>query len=154
AFTINAPAAPATPIISPSSPFAPISGSVNAGSGSFTLGVTGTGFVAGSVVLWNNGTASQTLATQFLGTTQLSALVPASLVSSARTVFISVQNPGGVTSPSVQYQVAAAPLPNAPTVSGIDPTQVTAGTGAFSIRVTGTNFVNNSVVQWAGGSGT
>lgn len=37
-----------------------------------------------------------------------------------------------------------------PVVTAISPTRIAAGSGAFEIVVTGSNFVNGSIVQWAG----
>ncbi|MFN7928978.1 MAG: BACON domain-containing carbohydrate-binding protein [Blastocatellia bacterium] len=44
-------------------------------------------------------------------------------------------------------QTAANPLP---TLTGLNPTSINAGNAAFNLTVTGTNFVNTSVVNWNG----
>ena len=60
----------------------------------FTLTVSGSGFFAGSTVLWNGAA----LITTFAGPAQLSAAVPAELVGSTGTAAVTVSNPGGVVS--------------------------------------------------------
>ena len=66
------------------------------GGTSFTLTVNGTGFVQGSVVDWNGST----LATTFITSSQLTAVVPASDVVIAGAALITVVSPvpGGGTS--------------------------------------------------------
>jgi hypothetical protein len=64
-----------------------------AGAPAFTLFVNGGGFTSGSTVLWN-GTP---LATTFIGSAQLSAAVPASLVATPATASVTVSNPPGGT---------------------------------------------------------
>ena len=55
----------------------------------FTLVVTGSNFVAGSVVIWNG----QALATNFNSATQLSAAVTATQLANAGSIPVAVQNP-------------------------------------------------------------
>jgi uncharacterized protein (TIGR03437 family) len=93
--------------------------SATAGTPGFTMQVTGTGFVAGSIVQWN-GSA---LVTTFADASHLSALVPASLVATVGSVSVTVLNPGGVVSNGETFTVNPAatsgltiittsPLPN------------------------------------------
>jgi len=88
-FTITA-AMPAITSITPAS--------ATVGGTAFTLTVSGTGFTGNSIVKWN-GTA---LTTTFSSNTLLMAAVPASNLSSAATVSVTVENPvgeGGVSAP-------------------------------------------------------
>jgi hypothetical protein len=65
------------------------------GSSSFTLTVNGTGFVSASTVNWNG----RPLATTFIGSSQLTATVPAGDVATASTASVTVMNPapgGGI----------------------------------------------------------
>jgi len=90
-----------------------------AGSADFTLTVTGTGFTSGSKVVWN----STVLATTFVSATELTADVPAPMVSSEGTAQVTVGTPGvgvGSTSTFTIYALA-------PTISSISPTSATAG---------------------------
>lgn len=80
------------------------------GGSSFTLTVNGSGFAPVSVINWK-GSA---LTTTFVSATQLTAVIPASDISSAGTAFITVVNPspGGGTSNEVAFQIASpAPGP-------------------------------------------
>lgn len=86
-FTITAGAASVT--ISSLSP-----ASATAGGPVFTLTVNGTGFLSGAVVNWNGSP----LSTGYVSATQLSASVPASLISSPGNAAITVKNPGGTAS--------------------------------------------------------
>lgn len=123
---------------------------IAAGSAAFTLTVTGTNFVSGSVVNFN-GTA---MTTTEVSATQLTASIPASAVTTQGTVPVTVTNPnGGGTSTAVNFTISAASNP-VPTISSIQPTTVTAGSGAQSVTVNGTNFVSNSVVKVNGNART
>jgi hypothetical protein len=62
-----------------------------AGAPAFTLVLNGGGFTSGSTVLWN-GTA---LATTFISSAQLSAVVPASLIAAPADANVTVSNPPG-----------------------------------------------------------
>jgi hypothetical protein len=114
-----------------------------AGGPQFTLTVNGTNFVANSTVNWN-GTA---LTTSFVSSTQLTAIVPATLIATAGTASITVVNPapGGGTSTTVTFTINALP-----TVSSLSPTCATAGGPQFTLTVNGTNFVSGSTVNWNG----
>ncbi len=66
-----------------------------------TISVQGAGFTSASVITWN-GTP---LPTTFVSLTQLSAVVPGSLLTSSKTVSVSVDNGGGITAPPVNLVV-------------------------------------------------
>jgi len=104
-----------------------------AGGAQFTLTVNGTNFASTSTVNWNGSP----LATTFVSATQLTAIVPASLIATAGTAPITVVNPnscgGGATSSPVTFTIAAAPVITSPlTACG------TVG-AAFSYTITATN---------------
>jgi FG-GAP-like repeat/Abnormal spindle-like microcephaly-assoc'd, ASPM-SPD-2-Hydin len=65
------------------------------GAASFTLTVTGTGFVANSAVFFG----SSQLATTFMSSTTLTAFVSAAMLEASGTGFITVVTPGGVCNP-------------------------------------------------------
>jgi len=77
--------------------------SVIAGGSDFTLAVTGTGFDAGSVVLWM-GTP---LPTTFVNRTQLLASVGSALVATPGTSEITVRTSGGISAPVTLTTVAS-----------------------------------------------
>jgi hypothetical protein len=86
---------------------------IPAGAAAFTLLVTGSGFVPGSVVNWN-GSARPT---SFIDSTGLQAAISASDVGSAGTVPVSVSNPApGVSSASFPFTVTGSPatVPSGP----------------------------------------
>jgi hypothetical protein len=134
-FTINNPA----PTISSISPATAV-----AGSGNFTLTITGTNFVNGAVVRWNGNPRPTT----FVSSTQLTAAIPASDIATAGTANVTVFNPapGGGESGAVTFTINNP----APTISSISPATTVAGSGGFTLTITGTNFVTNSVVRWNG----
>lgn len=81
-------------------------GSALPGGPGFALIVTGTNFLSGATVEWN-GTP---LASIFQGSpTDLSAVVPASLIANSGTASITVANPNGTTSNAVPFQIGASP---------------------------------------------
>jgi phospholipase C len=76
------------------------------GSAGFTVTVSGTGFVSGATVNWS-GTA---LATTFVSSSKLTAVVPATSIASAATGVVTVTNPppsGGISNP-VLFPVTSA----------------------------------------------
>jgi uncharacterized protein (TIGR03437 family) len=124
--------------------------SANAGGAEFTLTVTGTNFINGSVVRWNGNTRT----TVFVNSTSLSVQIPASDIASAGTAQITVFNPapGGGTSNSLSFPIVQ-PNP-VPTLTALNPNSVAVGSGAFTLTLTGTNFINTSVVTWNGATRT
>jgi hypothetical protein len=127
-----------------------------AGGAGFQLVVVGTGFNSTSVVYWNNGT-NQALTTSYNGPQSLSAIVPASLIATSGVAFVTVQNPGtpALVSNFVPFSIGtSATIPTILVSGGLLPAQAAAGSSAFQMTVTGTNFVNGSIVQWNGGSTT
>jgi trimeric autotransporter adhesin len=118
--------------------------STSAGSAAFSLSLMGRGFVSTSVVNWN-GTPR---ATTFTSSTQLSAAILASDIATAGIDNVTVTNPapGGGTSLAQQFTVNNS----VPTITSLAPSNTAAGGPAFSLAVTGSNFVANSAVNWNG----
>ena len=77
-----------------------------AGTSSFTLTVSGSNFISGSIIKWN-GTA---LTTTFVSTSQLTAAVPAANISTAGSATVTVFNPtpGGGTSSGITFTITSA----------------------------------------------
>jgi hypothetical protein len=117
--------------------------SKTAPSGDFTLTVNGTGFVQNSSVQWNG----IGLVTTYVSATEVQATVPASDCNNGGISSVSVFNPlpGGGTSNSQTF-TCNNPMPT--TTSPLSPANQTAPSGAFTLTVTGTNFVPSSTVQW------
>ena len=133
---------PQAPFISGLSP-----NSVSAGAPSFTMTVNGSNFVSGSSVLWN-GSALQT---NFVSTTQLTAIVPAGLVASPGSASVSVLNFGGANSNSATFTIGSVG-PQAPFISSLNPNSVAAGGPSLTLTVNGQGFVAGSTVLWNGSS--
>jgi Abnormal spindle-like microcephaly-assoc'd, ASPM-SPD-2-Hydin/Beta-propeller repeat len=90
------------PILSTISPTSAV-----AGAAAFSLTVNGSGFVAGSQVQWNGAP----LTTTYVNGTQLTATVTAASIAAAGEAQVTVANPapGGGTSASVAFTIAAGP---------------------------------------------
>ena len=124
--------------------------SVVAGDPSFTLTVTGTDFSLNSIVRWDGADRSTT----FVSSTELQAAIPASDVTTAGNVNITVFTPapGGGESGPVQFTIndpASTDNP-VPATTQISPSSVLAGSGDFTLSVSGSGFVPDSVIRWNG----
>jgi sugar lactone lactonase YvrE len=119
AYVITLP--PPTPSVTSMSPQL-----TSAGSAQFTLTVNGSGFTSASSVYW--GTSA--LTTQFVSATQLTATVPASDLTAAGVVAITVQTPSATgSSNALQFEIDSAGSGTPPTFPTPSVT-VTAGTTA------------------------
>lgn len=132
-----------TPVASSISPT-----SAAAGGTQFTLTVTGSGFVncPTTAIQWN-GVA---LTTTFVSSTKLTATVPTSDLATPGTANVTVFTPspgGGTSSPAQPFTVGAYPVP---TLSTISPNTGNAGGSAFTLTLNGSNFTQQSTVDWAG----
>lgn len=113
---------------------------ISVGGSAAKLLVSGSGFVTGSAVYWN-GTP---LSTVFLGSTQLEATVPGSLLVSPANISITVSNPGGTIS-------AASTLvlqPATPVISSIAPSLFPAGSNSTTMTINGSGFMPGASVYW------
>jgi len=113
------------------------------GSGGFNLIVTGTGFVAQSVVTLHNNN----LTTALQSSTSLAAAVPSTMLVTPGVFNVTVLNPtspspGGGTSNIVELTVQN-PLPR---IGAVSPTSVQAGGTPPALSVTGENFVTGSQI--------
>jgi hypothetical protein len=109
-----------------------------AGAPAFPLGVTGTGFVNGSVVKLNGNS----LPTTFVSGTNLTATFPS--VSTPAVEIVTVLNPDATLTPNAQDLTIQAQ----PTVSALKPASVNAGSQAFALQVSGTGFQNGMTVYF------
>ena len=112
--------------------------SLPAGSPAFVLTVTGANYLPDSQISFG-GTA---LATTFVNGTTLTATVPANLLIAAGQVNVLVTNPGGANSNTALFNVLA------PVIGSLSPASVLAGVPAFTLAVTGTNFIAGSQVSF------
>ncbi len=137
-FTITASSTP--PVLTSLSP-----ASATADGGAFTLTLTGSGFVSGAIVRWNG----VDLVTTFISATQVTAVVPAGDIATAGTASVTVANPAPSGSSGALPFTINAPNP-VPLLTSLSPTTVAAGGPAFTLTLTGSNFLPGSVVQWNG----
>ena len=106
--------------------------------GTATMTVTGSGFVSGAVVQFNGAS----LTTTFVSSTQLTAKVTATNTASTGVFPVTVVNPGGATSNSVNFSV------NNPvaTISSVTPNTIAVGSGDTTITISGYGLVPTSTV--------
>ena len=106
--------------------------------GTATMTVTGSGFVSGAVVQFNGAS----LTTTFVSSTQLTAKVTATNTASTGVFPITVVNPGGATSNSVNFSV------NNPvaTISSVTPNTIAVGSGDTTITISGYGLLPTSTV--------
>jgi hypothetical protein len=120
--------------------------SVSAGSAGFTLTLTGSNFIPGSVVQVNGVTRTTT----FVSGTGLTAQIPASDVATGADLSITIFNPspGGGTS-AAQTLAVLNPVPS---ISSISPSTTLVLGSSFTLTVDGSGFVRGSVIQVNGAS--
>ena len=116
------------------------------GGSSFPLTVNGSSFVSGCKVRWNGSDRPTT----FISGSQLEATINSSDISVAGTATIAVLNPGGVLSNSLTFEIRN-PVPS---LTSLSPSSAMAGGAGFTLTVTGSNFINGSVVYWNGANRT
>jgi hypothetical protein len=114
-----------------------------AGGSDFALNVYGENFGNNAVVRWNNSDRPTTL----ISSTQLSATVSAADIAEAGTAAVTVSSAGGISNSGT---FTIDPKRILPTISGLQPASVEAGSAAFTLTVNGNNFVGNSTVRWNG----
>jgi hypothetical protein len=111
---------------------------------SFTLTVAGSGFVSGTVALWN-GTA---LPTTVVDGEHLAVQVATGQLASAAMVQVKTQSPapGNFESNQAPFVVQAA----TPVISSLSPANVSAGSPSFTLTIDGSNFAPDAQVLWNG----
>ena len=107
----------------------------------FTLTVDGVGFISGAIVQWNGAA----LATTLISVNQITAQVPANLVTAPATAAITVAAGGSTSNPVSLIVVSADPVLNS-----IAPNLAMAGGSGFTLTVNGSGFATGAVVEWNG----
>lgn len=116
------------------------------GGAGFTLSVTGSNFVSGSMIQWNGNSRPTT----FVSSTQLTAAIPANdlALPSASRAQIAVFNPGpGGGFSSILSLAINNPQPQ---ITSLSPSSLQAGAAPFTLTVNGSNLVQTASVQWNG----
>jgi hypothetical protein len=131
------------PMITGLSPVSPTSDGAN-----FNLGINGTNFTPSSTSSW--GTTP--LATTYISTTRLTALLPAALIATPTTASITVSTEAGTAVATVSTTGGASPevalTVSLPTTTSLSPTSATAGGATFTLTINGTNFTSTSISNW------
>lgn len=112
--------------------------SVTAGAPQFTVAVNGSNFAPNMLVLWNG----IPLATTYISSNQLTAIVPANLIARSGTVTIDVSGFGTAT-----FTINPAPQP---ALTGLSQSSAVVGGPQFTLTITGAGFVPWSRVRWNG----
>jgi hypothetical protein len=131
---------------------------ITAGSPQFTLVISGFGFVTQTYITWNGQKLTTTDVLDSAGdVVQVSAVIPANLVATAGKAAILTHNPfsgagnNGLSNP-LNFIINPTVQPNPiPLLQSLSPNNITAGSAAFTMTLTGANFVTNSDPTQAAG---
>lgn len=107
----------------------------------FTLTLMGSGFTDDAVVQWN----STALSTTFATSEQLSAAVPASLITNPGSISVTVLI-DGTASPAVVFTIADQTA----TIGSLQPPVALAGGSDVQLTIDGVGFAQGDSVQWNG----
>jgi hypothetical protein len=109
----------------------------------FVLTVIGKNFVQQSQIEWNGTPVNTT----FVNTGQMTSIIPPSFYAAPGTAMITVitPQPGGGTTQAITFSVGPTVSP-VPHISSLSPSGVLTGGGGFTLRVFGSNFVQQSSV--------
>jgi hypothetical protein len=129
---------------------------ITAGSAAFTLTINGTGFVTQTYITWNGTKLATSDITDTAGDVlQVYATVPASLVTTPGKALILTHNPysgagnNGLSNP-LNFIINPLVQPNpVPLLQSISPTNVNAGSPAFTMTLTGADFVTSTTASQA-----
>ncbi len=114
--------------------------------GTFTLTLNGANFASGMTVNWLNGSTNTQLAIASLTATQITATVPAALISASGLATVTVATADGAASGGATFTINRVPA-----ITSLNPASHTAGAAAFTLTVNGTDFVNGvTTVNWKG----
>jgi uncharacterized protein (TIGR03437 family) len=117
----------------------------NAAGPAFTLTVNGTGYTSGTVAYWNGSP----LSTTFGSAMQLTALVPANLITAPGTFPVMVIA-NSLGSSSIGFTVNPTTQSAPPAISSLSPSSVVEGQVSFALLVNGSGFTAGAVVLWNG----
>ena len=114
----------------------------------FTLTLTGTGFAAGDVVCFNYYYGCDNLPTGYVSSTELTAQVPASFLTTASQQYLYVTDIAGDLSNYVIFSVVGL----VPSINSLSPPSLVKGTTPAPITVNSSypTFMNGATVQWNG----
>ncbi len=130
------------PIINGAPPLSPPN--AKAGGAAFTLTVNGANFAVNDPVTWNGSVRSTT----FVNANQVTAAISANDIATAGFASVAVYTPNLlVGSPSINFSITGASNP-VPGISSLSPSSATHGASDLEVTVSGSGFVQGSVVEW------
>jgi hypothetical protein len=107
-----------------------------------------------TTVLWSQGGVGTPLLTTFVSSSQVTAILPAALLSNAGTGTVLVETRDNIentlvgTSSAVAFQVTRSPNPT-PSISSISPSTIVAGSADVTITIDGSNFGHYGHFVWS-----
>lgn len=110
---------------------------------SVNLAANGSGFVNGSVIVWN-GTAMQTT---FVSSTQLTTTIPGTDLTTVGTANVFVLNPDSTVSNTLPFTITVNPA-TTPSLTSISPTKTAVGSPGFTLTLNGMNFAPGCVAYF------
>ena len=113
----------------------------------FTMSFVGTNFASGSTARLHTRHTAQSLATTFVDSTHLTALIPSRSILTTDTMWVTVNTPGLGESNGKDLDVL---LPIGPILNSLSPASASVGSGGFSLIVDGSGFVTGDIVRWNG----
>ena len=122
---------------------------ISAGGPDFTITVIGSGFVAKTVVQWNQKTIPTQVHTDSSGAvTGITGTVSAALIAKPGTAFVNTLSPASGAgnnglSNSIAFIINNPPNP-IPSITSMSPTSAAAGSASFTLTVNGSNFLPTS----------
>lgn len=122
-----------------------IPNSIPVGAGNTSLELVGSNFTTGAIAFWTD-TSRHQLATTFLDSSHLTAIVPANLLEVAGVASVFAAQAGQNQSQTQSLTITISNI--APTLTGMAPMHILTTAQAFTLTLTGTNFNSSSVVMW------
>lgn len=118
--------------------------SVFAGSAAFTLSITGSNFVNGSIARWNGSDRTTT----FVDASHLTTSIQAADISVAGDYVVTVYSPAPTNSESNGLTFTVLPINPVPVITVLNPASVIVGSGGITLTVTGSGFLETSKIHW------
>jgi hypothetical protein len=117
-----------------------------------TLTVEGANFAIGDSVVWTNGTLQTLLSTTYVDSTTLTAELPEALLvaADAGTATVEVEYGSSLLSSALPFTVQTG----AATTTGLTPSTVVVDSGAITLAINGTDYVDGDTVYWQTSGGT
>ena len=118
----------------------------DAGSPDVPISLSGANFIPGAFVTWNG----VPLVTTFADTSDLASVIPAADVTLPGSYSITVENPdlAGATSNILTFTVNNTVVNPVPSITGLSPSSLTAGSAPQSLIISGTGFLSSSSVTF------